>query len=133
MKTRNNFSEISPTFPIFPIFPFAIFFNILKYRNSHSQIFFKIGVLKNLAIFKGKHLCCSLFFKKVAGLTPAILLKNRLQHRCFLGNIEKFLRTAFYIVQLLWLLLKAGSSFYICVLHCFQSLLMCFFSFSRNI
>ena len=128
-KTRDNFSEISDffEFSIFSFFKKNYFFNILKYRNSRPQMFLKIVVLKNLAIFKGKHLCWSLFFNKVAGLTPATLLKKRLQHRCFLGNIEQFLRTAFYIVQLLWLLLKAGSSFYICVLYCFQSLLMCFF------
>ena len=28
---------------------------MLIFRNSHSQIFFKIGVLKNFAIFTGKH------------------------------------------------------------------------------
>ena len=31
------------------------------YRSSRSQMFFKIGVLKNLAIFTGKHLCWSSF------------------------------------------------------------------------
>ena len=30
-------------------------------RDSRSQMFFKIGVLKNFAYFTGKHLCCSLF------------------------------------------------------------------------
>ena len=98
-------------------------FNILKYRNSPSQMFFKIGVLKHFAIFKGKQMCWSLFFNKVAGLRPAVLLKNRLQRRCFLANIDKFLRTGFYIEQLQWLLLKVGNSLYICVLCCFQSLL----------
>ena len=36
----------------------------------------KKGVLKNFAKIVGKHLCQSLFFKKVAGLRPATLLKN---------------------------------------------------------
>ena len=45
-----------------------IFLNILKYRNSRSQMFFKIDVLKIFAIFTGKHLCWSLFFNKVTGL-----------------------------------------------------------------
>ena len=102
----------------------TFFFNILKYRNSRSQMFFKIGALKNFAIFKGKHLRWSLFFKNVAGLSPAILLKKRLSHSCFLANIERFLRTAFYIEQLRWLLLKVGNSFYICNLYCFKSLLL---------
>ena len=29
-------------------------------KSSHSQLFFKIGVLRHLAIFRGKHLCCNL-------------------------------------------------------------------------
>ena len=41
-------------------------------------MFFKIGVLKNFAIFTGKHLCQSLFFNKVAGLHPQFL--------CFFTN-----------------------------------------------
>ena len=125
-KTRNNFPDIPFSICHFFIFQF-FFFNILKYRNSRSQMFFKIGFLKKFEIFKRKHLCWSLFFNKVAGLRPAILLKRRLQLSCFLANIEEFLRTAFYVAQLRWLLLKAGNSFYICVLYCFQSLLMCFF------
>ena len=32
------------------------------FRNSRLQIFFKIGVLKNLAIITKKHLCLSLIF-----------------------------------------------------------------------
>ena len=80
-KTRGNFSEISDfsDFSEFSICHFFIFQkNILKYRNSRSQMFFKIVVLKNSAIFKGKHLCWSLLFNKIARLRPAILLKNRL-------------------------------------------------------
>ena len=40
------------------------------------------GVLKNFAKFIGKHLCQSLFFNKIAGLSlrPATLLKKRLWH-----------------------------------------------------
>ena len=33
----------------------------LKFRNSRSQMFFKVGVLKNIANFTAKHLCWSLF------------------------------------------------------------------------
>ena len=42
----------------------------LFYRSSHRRCSIKIGVLKNLAKFTGKHLCHSLFFNKVAGLRP---------------------------------------------------------------
>ena len=48
-------------------------------RNTVSQMFFKIGVLKNFAIFTRK--VCN-------------FIKNRLQHRCF--PVAKFLRTIFY-------------------------------------
>ena len=34
-------------------------------RSSRSQMFFKIGVLKNFAILTGKRLCWSLFLIKV--------------------------------------------------------------------
>ena len=30
-----------------------------------EQMFFEIGVLENFAIFRGKHLCCSLFLIKL--------------------------------------------------------------------
>ena len=36
----------------------------LKSRNSRSQLFFKIDVLKNFAIFTGKHLSWNLFLIK---------------------------------------------------------------------
>ena len=44
-------------------------------RSSRSQVFFKIGALKNFAIF---------------------WIKKRLQHRCFPVNIGQFLRQRFY-------------------------------------
>ena len=54
---------------------------------------------RNFSKFTGKHLCQSLFFNKVAGLTPflrsATLLKKRLWHRCLPVNFAKFLRTPF--------------------------------------
>ena len=43
-------------------------------RSSRLQMFFKIGSLKNFAIF---------------------WIKKSLKHRCFLLNIAKFLRAAF--------------------------------------
>ena len=41
-------------------------------RSSHSQMFFKIGVLKNFAKFAGKHLLQSLFLNKVGGPRPEL-------------------------------------------------------------
>ena len=54
----------------------------------------KKGV-RNFRKFTGKHLCQILFFNKVAGLSPAILLKTSLWHRCFPVNFTKFLKTVF--------------------------------------
>ena len=75
------------------------------YRSSRPEVFCKKDVLQNFAKFTGKHLCLSLFFNKVADLRPAILLKKRLWHRCFVVNFAKFLRTPFFIEYLWWLLL----------------------------
>ena len=52
-------------------------------------MFFKIGALRNFTIFTGKHLCLSIFLIKS-------FLKKRLQHRCFLLNIAKFLWNIFF-------------------------------------
>ena len=73
-----------------------------KFRSSRSQMFFKIGVLKSFTIFSGKYLFWSLFLIKL----HAFIIKKRLQHMRFPMNITKLLRTAFYIEQLWWLLLK---------------------------
>ena len=35
------------------------------FRSSHSQMFFRIGVLKNFAVFTGKQLCWSLFLTEL--------------------------------------------------------------------
>ena len=58
--------------------------------SSLSQMFFKIGVLKNFVIFTGKHVCWSPFFNKVVGFRSATLLKKKLHYRCFSVNITKF-------------------------------------------
>ena len=67
----------------------------LLHRSSHQRCSVRKGILRNFAKFTGKHLCQSLFFNKVAGLSPATLLKKRLWHRCFPVNFAKFLRTPF--------------------------------------
>ena len=67
----------------------------LHFRSSHWRCSIKKGILRNFTKFTGKHLCKSLFFNKVAGLRPAILLKKRLWHRRFPVNFAKFLGTSF--------------------------------------
>ena len=39
------------------------------FGTSHHRRFMQKGVLRNFTKFTGKHLCYSLFFNKVAGLT----------------------------------------------------------------
>ena len=58
-------------------------------RNSRSQMYFKIGALRNFVIFKGKQLCWSVL-NKIPGLKACNFIKRRLQHRCFLMDIAKF-------------------------------------------
>ena len=50
--------------------------NLKMYRSSFSQIFFQIGVLKNFAVFTGKHLYCSLFIIHLQAWKPKTLLKR---------------------------------------------------------
>ena len=47
-----------------------------KCRNSRSQMFFKIGVLKNFANFTRKQLRWNLFLVKLKALSPETLLKK---------------------------------------------------------
>ena len=62
-------------------------------RSSRQEVLCEKDVLGNFAKFIGKHLCQSLFFKKVAGL--------KLWHRCFPVNFVTFLRTPF-LTEHLW-------------------------------
>ena len=40
-----------------------------RFQSSHQRCSVRKGVLRNFTKFKGKHLCLSLLFIKVAGLT----------------------------------------------------------------
>ena len=62
-------------------------------QKQPLELFYKKSVLKNIAIFTGKHLCQNLFLNKVTSLR--LLLKKRLWHRCFPVNFGKFFRTTF--------------------------------------
>ena len=56
----------------------------LKFRSSRSQMFFKIGVLKNFAIVTGKHISWSLFLIKLQGFRPATFLEREFNTCAFL-------------------------------------------------
>ena len=47
-----------------------------SFRSSHSQMFFKIGVLKPFVIFLGKHVCWTLFLIKFEGLKACNFIKR---------------------------------------------------------
>ena len=80
----------------------------LPFRSSRSQMFFKVGTLKSYALFTEKHLHRSLFIIKFQACN---FIKKKLQLRCFLVNIAQFLRTAFFIEHLRWLLLPFTTTF----------------------
>ena len=89
--------------------------SLSKQRSSQPEVFCKKFVFRNFAKFKGKHLCQSRFFNKVAGLRPATLLKKRLWHRYFPVTFAKFLKTSFFTEDLRWLLLKTEMISKICI------------------
>ena len=65
------------------------------FRSSHQKCSMKKGVLINFAKFTGKHMCQSLFFRKVAGL--------RLRHRCFPVNFCEIFKSIF-LREHLWMI-----------------------------
>ena len=83
-----------------------LLFHVGKHSNSHLQMLYKVGILKNFALFTRKHLFWS-FFNKVAELKACIFIKKGLQHRCFPVNFVKCLRTAssMFIEYLLFIIL----------------------------
>ena len=66
------------------------------YRISYWRCSTKRAVLKNFAIFRGKHLCMSLFLKKLQAWRPATLLKRDSNTGAFPLNIANFLKTLFW-------------------------------------
>ena len=65
------------------------FYNHIKFWKSimNRRCSIKKTLLKNFAIFTGKHLCWSLFLNKN-------IIKKRLRQKWILDNTAKFLRTA---------------------------------------
>ena len=60
-------------------------------RSSHRKCSIKKAALKDFAIFKGKHLCWSLFLIKA--FRPAILLKRNSNTGVLLRILQNILRT----------------------------------------
>ena len=68
----------------------------LNFKSSCLQMFFKIDVLKNLAMLTGKHLCWSYFLTKLQGWRTAIALKRDSNISAFLWILQRnlFWRTS---------------------------------------
>ena len=63
----------------------------IKFRSRHSQMFFKIIILKNFEILQ-ECTCVRVFFNKVAGPQNCNFTKKRLQVRFFPVKFAKYLR-----------------------------------------
>ena len=112
--TQIKFSKskvVSDKIPLFVIGPFyirhSLFLHIAKRLEAVVRRYsVKKSVLNNFTKFSWKHLYWSIFFKKVAGLRPTVLLKKRLWHSCFPVNFVKFLSTPISIEHLWSQILK---------------------------
>ena len=58
----------------------VILSNQLESRKSRPEVLYDKVVLKKFGKFTKEYLSRSLFLKKVAGIKPATLLKNKLRH-----------------------------------------------------
>ena len=97
-KTNHDHSYILESWVFLFLLTFSIIFLlVISFQKQSSKV-----VLKNFAKFKRKHLCQSLFFNKVEGLS---------RHRCFPVNFAKFLRTPFFVEHLWWLILSFHNFF----------------------
>ena len=92
-----------------------------NFKSSRLQMFFKIGVLKNFAIFAGKQICWSNLLIKLQAWRSAILLKETLTlvfscEYCKIFNntyFEKHLRTADSVLLIMKLIISIGHLFLI--------------------
>ena len=62
-------------------------------QKQPPDVFYKKVVLKNFAIFTGKHLCWSFFWIELQTWRSLNFINKRLYHKCFPVNIAKILRT----------------------------------------
>ena len=81
-----------------------------KLQSSRSQIFFKIGVIKNFSNFTGKYLCWSIFLIKLQTWRPAALLRRGSNTGVSL-EIGEIFKNTFFTEHLWWLLLKLNICF----------------------
>ena len=115
MKAKKNLSK--EKWKYFVDFTFKMFENYLvelrlvrhsimvqKQFRGPSQMFLKIGVLKNFTNLTGKQLCWSLFLIKSQAWSPAILLIET-PTEMFSSVYCEIFKNSFFIEQSLWMLL----------------------------
>ena len=81
-------------------------YNKATCRSNRSQMFFKISVLRNFAIFTGKHLYWSLFLIKLQASKQRYLKKNPTQVLFF--EYWEILKNTFFLQN------TSGGCFWIC-------------------
>ena len=80
------------------------------YTTEKVRNFWFLGVMEaavfwmflKISQYSPENTYVRIFFEKVAGLKACNFIKKRLKYRCFPVNIAKFLRTVFFIGNLLW-------------------------------
>ena len=70
-------------------------------KKQPPEVFCEKVVLRNFTKFTGKHLCQSLFFNKVAGLTPLVAAFEYLVYICFHTSVKLYEWTLLYVFILL--------------------------------
>ena len=74
-----------------PCLWFVVFFvELWTNRSSRSEMFFEIGVLKNSALFTGKHLCWSLFLMNLWAFMSVTLWKRDFNTGVFYWILRNF-------------------------------------------
>ena len=66
-----------------------------EWEQSFVDVF-QNDVRKNFTNFTGKHLCLNLFLIKLRAWRPATLLKKRLQHKYFPGEICEIFKNTYF-------------------------------------
>ena len=79
------------------------------YRSSRSQMFFKIGALKDFANVTGKHLCWSLILIKLQAFSPSTLLKRGSQ--VFSSDICEIFIEHLSLTEHFWWLLVTSTHY----------------------
>ena len=80
-----------------------------RFRRSRSQMFFKIGGLKNFTTSTGKYLCWSLFLIKLEASAPVL---KRTPTQVLSCEYCQIFKNRFFIKHHWWLLLKIAHWYF---------------------